>query len=622
MLLLALAGCFGLVRNDPPSDVETGTPADTATDTAADTGGGGDTGSAPDSAGEICAVPEDACATGTCAYSAVVDLVTLSGTVTYAGATLPDDPYTSADYTVLVTNVETGDASSRSWSAGEDYAFDLPAGTYSLSVSFASNGTEGMPDAPVVAATALSLGRDRRFDVAVEAHVLSGSVTWNGGDVPDDPYTGADYRVTVVDVATGATAAGDFASGQEWSFVLPGGVYDAYVSFPYNSTDGLLDVPARAAQGLAVYADASRALAVSGRTVSGSVSYDGAPVPDDPYTSADVYVYATNVETGERATAAYSAGQSYAFTLPVGTYDLSVSFASNSTAGLPDITVLAADDLAVTADTTRNLGITPAVLSGALVYAGGAVPDDPYTSADARVYATDTTTGEVASVSVSSGQPYQLALVPGTYDLTVSFAENSTAGMIDTVVLAAEDVTLSSSRSENLAITPYVLTGAVTLDGAAVPDDPYTTADYTVTVSDAASGAVASANFSAGEDYRFVLPPGRYDLAVSFPNNSTAGVPDVPMVAASGVAVLSDTTRALGVRGFPLTGDVTWEGSSGSAYGLAVSELSTGVGAEAWFTSGVGYSLVLPEGVYAVRADLGGYGETSVVLAECLEIGP
>jgi hypothetical protein len=76
------------------------------------------------------------------------------------------------------------------------------------------------------------------------------------------------------------------------------------------------------------------------------------------------------------------------------------------------------------------------------------------------------------------------------------------------------------------------------------------------------------------------------------------------------------------LRGFPLTGDVTWEGSSGSAYGLAVSELSTGVGAEAWFTSGVGYSLVLPEGVYAVRADLGGYGETSVVLAECLEIGP
>ena len=620
MFLLALTGCFGLVRNDPPLDGETDAPADTATDTATDTAGGDDTG--PDTGAGSCDVPEDACATGTCTFSAAVTLVSLTGAVTYAGGAVPDDPYTSADYTVLVTNVETGDATSRSYSAGEPYTFDLPAGTYSLAVSFVSNSSAGMPDAPMVAATALSLGRDRRFDVAVEPHTLSGRVTWNGGDVPDDPYTGADYRVTVVDIATGATATGDFAAGQDWSFVLPGGVYDAYVSFPYNSTDGLLDLRARAAQGLAVYGDATRTLAVSGRTVTGSVAYDGAPVPDDPYTSADVYVYATDVATGEQAVAAYSAGQSYVFTLPEGTYDLAVSFASNSTAGLPDLTVLATNDLVVATDTTRNLGVTPAVLSGTLVYAGGAVPDDPYTSTDARVYATDTATGAVASVSVPSGQSYQLVLVPGTYALTVSFAENSTAGMIDTLVLAAEDVALSSSRSENLAITPYVLTGAVTLDGATVPDDPYTTADYTVTVTNSELGTSATANFSAGEDYRFVLPPGRYDLAVSFASNATAGLPDVPMVAATGVAVLADTTRALAVRGFPLTGDVTWEGSTGSSYVLGVREVETGAAAEAWFTSGGGYALVLPEGVYSVQADLGGYGDTTVGLAECLEIGP
>lgn len=623
MILLTLTGCFGLVSSGPSFDAGTDPPADTAADTATDTGGGGDdTGPDPDTGVEICPMRDDACAGEACVFSAAVALVELSGAVTYDGGEVPDDPDTSADYQVTVTNTETGDAYTKSFSSGERYTFALPAGTYVLALSFASNSTEGMLDTTVVAASTLSLGRDRTFDVAVDPHVLSGVATWNGGDVPDDPSTDRDYRVTAIDVATGATAYADFAAGQAWSLVLSDGVYDLYVSFPYNTTDGLLDLTARAVAGVAVYADAYRTLAVSGHTVTGSVTYDGAPVPDDPYTSADFYVYATNTETGAQVSAAYSAGQSYAFVLPDGAYDLEVSFAANSTDGLPDLTVLAANDLVVTTDTTRNLGITPAVLTGSIVYAGGAVPDDPYTSADARVYATDTTTGAVASTAVSSGQTYQLALVPGTYDLTVSFSDNSTAGMIDTLVHAAEGVTLSSSRSENLLITPYVLTGTVTLDGATVPDDPYTTADYTVTVTDAELGTSAAANFSAGEDYRFVLPAGLYDVTVSFANNTTEGMPDVPTVAATSVAVLSDTTRALSVRAFPLTGDVTWEGSEGGSYLLGVEEVTRGVGAEAWFTSGVGYSLVLPEGVYAVYADLGDFGDTDVRLSECLEIGP
>ena len=87
MVLLALTGCFGLVRNDPPLDGETDAPADTATDTATDTAGGDDTG--PDTGAGSCDVPEDACATGTCAFSAAVTLVSLTGTVTYAGGAVP-----------------------------------------------------------------------------------------------------------------------------------------------------------------------------------------------------------------------------------------------------------------------------------------------------------------------------------------------------------------------------------------------------------------------------------------------------------------------------------------------------------------------------------------------------
>lgn len=464
----------------------------------------------------------------------------------------------------------------------ENYSVVLPAGTVSVhyvpDAALCAAHPEGpMPCSGGAVLAGVTLADSGVLDLDIPAVVVSGAVTQDGAVLPDaaGPRGHLEFASTAAEVA--ATASLDASGPGAYAIALFPGTYDVvFAGDPALCTDGAAPVPCNRGVALpGVDIGASGVLDVDVRRVeaSGAVTVNGAAIADGAADRGALRFDPAGATTGGLVVAPFGATGpvDYAVSLVAGRYTVSLAADPSQCTGdaappTPCVGGPLLAEIDLQSSGVLDVDIPLIEVSGAITLAGGALPDETGDrGALAFARATD-----VVSVALASSGPkdYRLGLMPGEY--TIAYTANP--GLCDGVTAPAmpcaggplQKLPLMASGTLDVDIPVVAISGQVTLDGAALPDQPADRGSVVFTGAGESSLSVALAT-GPFAGYAVTLLPGTYDVAYASAGECV-GPPDDAMPCGggrllAGVALAGDGVLDVDIPKVDISGLVTYAGA-------------------------------------------------------------
>lgn len=397
----------------------------------------------------------------------------LYGTVTLDGTDLYSPEHT---YQATLRDPVSG------WTARIGYYATSPnwqiptiQGTYDLLFELEDEliGDASVLDLPVVVGTALTVGADTRYDVALERATITGAVTVDGG-----PPQGSGAAGFSVGLAEPGASARDFVSvpGGETSYTIRtlAGTYDVWFTFPYGYFDPS-SPEMRLVAARSVHVTPTTSLPIDVRTVAvlGSLSVDGGTLHGG-YLSFD------EVETGQSFTFPVS-GSSYAVRVPEGRYDVTLTTQEEVLGGDPfseyhpvGLLPLAQDE-ALAGSARFDVVLETAAVSGTLTLDGGTLPQPPKSWLTMQ-FEDPATGARVQADFRSNGGFFSMNVFTGTYDVWATLPASSLDGDLHEAlrpVLVEEGLDVGPGGAQVSGdIVSAEVSGSVTLGGEPLVSSP------------------------------------------------------------------------------------------------------------------------------------------------------
>lgn len=206
-------------------------------------------------------------------------VVALSGTATLNGAPLPADTSTRGDIVFVRSDNRSTVRFTLPSSGPGAYTLKAYAGSYNVAID--STGSQTMlPHMSMTLQKNVALTSDQKLDVALKTARISGSVTLNGGTIPDD--TNSRGNVVLIDRQSGARIFATIPPTGATSYTLT--VYQGAYGLQFDSTGPQKVLPnlVAALPAITASADATVNVPLTTFDVSGSVHLNGAIMPAEP----------------------------------------------------------------------------------------------------------------------------------------------------------------------------------------------------------------------------------------------------------------------------------------------------------------------------------------------------
>jgi hypothetical protein len=294
--------------------------------------------------------------------------------------------------------------------------------------------------------------------------------------------------------------------------------------------------------------------------VTGTLTLGGGVLPDSPGLNSRGNLVFRERTTGDvRTLVIGGAGPaSFSGSLFPGSYD--VSFEAAVATGLVGLPIggkaRLASALSLSADSTLTYDLVATTVAGSVTLFGGALPDSPALTTRGSMVFREPQSGDVRSFSVGATGPgaFSGSLFAGTYD--VSFETVSGTLLVglpasaETRVASAVVVTATGSPALAYDVQVAAVAGALTVNGALLPDSPTLSSRGSVIYREQHSGDLRTFNVPATGPgvYSGLLFNGSYDI--SFQSSpAVAGLIGLPAAAttrlATGTAITSTTSSAI-----------------------------------------------------------------------------
>ena len=365
--------------------------------------------------------------------------VSIAGTVTAAGAPMPDSPEITSRGGLWFMDRDT-----RSYyyasvgSAGAaDYDVFMFSGTYDVTFESASDsGLVGLPrDATAPVMSQGLIDSDRNIDFDVKPVSVAGTLTVNGAAMPDSPDAAVRGNVSFRDLQTNTNYS--FSVGPTGPASFSGLLFAGDYVVTFNTTDdaALLGLPRsrskQVASTLAVTEAATLSYDVMPVTVSGALTLGGAAMLDSPDVDTRGSVRFTDLDSGESYTFDVGNAGPANYSGTVFASDYAVVFDSASSGPLVGLPIASTARITgrvpVTSDQSGDYDIRVVNVSGTLTANGAVLPDSPELDSRGHLSFTDKLTNESRSLSVGNVGPgaFSGLLFAGAYDVAFTTEQGS-----------------------------------------------------------------------------------------------------------------------------------------------------------------------------------------------------
>ncbi|HNC98824.1 MAG TPA: hypothetical protein PKW90_22010, partial [Myxococcota bacterium] len=348
---------------------------------------------------------------------------TISGNILFNGETIPDTYNGYEEWSLELRDTSTGLVYSYSFDGAPTYEILAYPGTYDVYFKLNYSGIfDGAPTDWTRLVAGLNVIGDTVEDLHPETVTLSGDITFNGSTIPDTYNGYEEWSVDLVESNTGLSYGYSMEGGaRRYALQVYPGTYDVYFRLNYSGIfDGAPTDTTRLLTGLAITADKTRNLTPSTYTLSGSILFNGQGIPDTYNGYQEWSLRLT--ETGSGLSYSYSkegGSNSYSVLVYPGDYDIYFNLNySGVVDGAPTEPTRLHSNVAVAADTTKNLAPATYTLSGAVSFDGQNIPDTYNGYEEWAITLTETGSGLSYGYSQEGGQAnYSVLVYPGTYDL-------------------------------------------------------------------------------------------------------------------------------------------------------------------------------------------------------------
>ena len=511
-----------------------------------------------------------------------VRLAAVAGIITLGGVALPDSPALASRGNVVFRERTTNDVHALAVSGAGPAAFSgrLFAGTYD--VSFEAAATANLVGLPIGGKTRLASGLDLAGDQTLAYDLtlatIAGTVTADGAPLPDSPALTSRGNLVfrqpesgdVRRFSVGATGPGAFSGS------LFAGTYD--VSFETVSGAALVGLPTsaetRVATSLALATDQTLAYDVQVAGVSGTLTANGAVLPDSPALTTRGNVVLRETTTGDLRSfpVAATGPGAYGGPLFAGRYD--VSFQAPADAGLVGLPASSTTRLAtatpITGAASLSHDLSVATVAGEITAGGLPLPDSPTltTRGNVRFVERSTGLGHTFTLGATGAGRYEGLLFAGTYDIV--FAASAAPGLLGLPpngskrIGDAVAITGSPTLAHDLALA--TVSGTITAGGTALPDSPALANRGNVVFRDRDTGVAVSLPVGATGPGRFTGPLFQSSYVVTFETVNSADLVGLPAGAETLLSKLAITgdrgSLAYDVEVVAVSGRVTADGAA------------------------------------------------------------
>ncbi len=357
-------------------------------------------------------------------------------------------------------------------------------------------------------------------------------------------------------------------------------------------------------------------------SVSGQITLDGDILPDESLDRGRLRFVSSEGQLVHTAWLGTTGSGSYDVTLSPDTYDVVFDANENlcqrqdSLMPCIDGVVLPAVDL--TASGVLDVDLTAVLVSGRVTLNGGSMPDEALDRGRLAFVGSRGETAYTDWFGASESVSYELTLLSGTYDIRFDANESLCLNEVPSVPcvdgLLSSSVSLTTGGVFDVDIEAVQVSGQVTLDGTALPDEARDRGRLVFMSEDGASAYTAWFGATGAISYSVTLIPGSY--AVILDGNEQLCLGDVPsMPCGNGPITSSQRFTASGVYDVDLdavevSGRVTLDGATLPDEvldrGRLVFTLEDGSAAYTdWFgaAGAVEYTITLLPGDYTVSLD-------------------
>lgn len=424
-----------------------------------------------------------------------VPVITISGTVTLNGASMPDDTDldgfhrgwlefrdTATNHTVTAFLGETG---------ASMFDVELFAGTYDILVqSRDAQYQTVLPDgARALLRSGVVFDTDTIQNFDLRVITVSGDVTLNGAVMPDDTDLDGFHRgwLDFRDKATNHIVSAFLGEtgASVYSVELFAGAYDILVQSRDVQYQTVLPDGARTMLDSAVVfdVDTTKNLDLRVVTVSGEATRNGVVMPDDEDLDGFHRGWLDFRDRSTNHTVSAFLGETgpslYTIELFAGSYDITVtSRDAEYQTVLPDgARTMLDSEVVFDVDTTRNLDLRVIVVSGEVTRNGAVMPDDEDLDGFHRGWLDfrDRSTNHTVSAFLGETGPsvYSVELFAASYDILVTSrdAQYQTVLPDGAHTVLETGVMLDMDTTKNIDLVVITLSGEVTRNGAVMPDD-------------------------------------------------------------------------------------------------------------------------------------------------------
>jgi hypothetical protein len=322
--------------------------------------------------------------------------------------------------------------------------------------------------------------------------------------------------------------------------------------------------------------------------VSGHVTLHGGELPDESFARGEIVM--TEEESGAALSIPLgSAGSlSYAVTVSPGTYAVSYRADTTGCGGtpprlMPCVGALLLDNITLTSDGVLDIDIPAVRVSGNVTLNGGPLPAEGG-ERGSIVFAEASGEGSLSiPLGVSGTVFYDILVTAGTYDIAFSpdsaLCDGRTApAMPCTGGPLSEGLAILSDGTLDLDIPAVTLTGNVTLNGAALPDEPPMRGQVNVAGTDDGEGLSFPLGASGTPTYALTLFPATYDFLYASAGTGCTGtawsaMPCTGGILAAGIPVTTGGALDLDIRAVRVGGSVLLEGMALPDEALARGEI-------------------------------------------------
>jgi hypothetical protein len=376
--------------------------------------------------------------------------------------------------------------------------------------------------------------------------------------------------------------------------------------------------------GLALNQDGVLDLDLRAISVSGTVTRNGAAVPDQTANRGQILFRGT----GSLADASISfdlgtaGAPSYQVRLPPGTYDIDYvpstsACASGSTSVMPCGGGPLKRGMSLLADGVLDLDVRVVTVSGAVTLKGAVFPDQARARGSLGFTSPAGMTAAPAPFGSTGAVTYRVNLIPGTYDVVyggdpAGCQQDTPPAIPCNAGVIRSQINLGADGVLDLDVPAVKVTGNVTLAGGELPTATANRGALTFAAGSGAGVATRALGTSGRGFYAVTLLPGAYSIALSA--NAALCAPTLtPVVPCLGGTLISSTPLSsdgvldVDMRAVTVTGTATVNGqplptASGDRGSLRFSRAAGGGGATSSFgpSGAASYRVRLLEGTYDV----------------------